>query len=431
MYQKYVKGTSFLFVGIFAIFVGILMIIKPIFLYDILLQLVAVVFFIEGLALLLKHFFNKQDKVKIGKSFLHLAISFLLLLFPKLVAPILPFLFGVYLFLNCLIDGVDYLILRNNKVRGRSLAAIKFIFFFLFSLPFLFSPLSHMKHVLVLFGVYLILFGISSISDCMNEWIPIKYKNKMKRKIKISLPIFLTTFIPYSILREMNTYLEEPVCKRLPQKQNQEDYDLEVLVHVSTHDFTGPFGHVDLWFDGKIISYGGYDMKSRKCKDTIGDGVLFMCDSKEKYIDFCQKHNKKILFGFGIKLTDVQKKKIRNKIEELKKDTYEWTPYYKVALCNHEKIEEGSYTDYVSTLYKMTDATFYKFYTGKFKTFFVFTTSCVALADYILGAGTDILKVNGFISPGSYYDSLYRQFCRKNSKVVSYHIYTKDGDFYE
>ena len=88
------------------------------------------------------------------------------------------------------------------------------------------------------------------------------------------------------------------------------------------------------------------------------------------------------------------------------------------------------YEDYASTLYKMTGATFYKFKTGKFKTFFILSTNCVALADQILGAaGTDIIKLSGFIAPGSYYDYLYREYCKKNSMVVSYKVYIGgDGD---
>lgn len=431
MYQRYVKGASFLLVGIFSFIIGFIMIIKTMLLYDFFIQMVATLLFIEGLALLLKNLFTQNKKVGISKAFFHIFISFLLLIFPHVTTPVLPFLFGIYLILNSIIYGVDYFISRKNKLAGRIHLILKSIFFLFFSIPFLFSPRSNIKHVLILFGIYFIFFGISSIIDCIEEW-NFKYKNLLKRKIRVPLPIFLTTFIPYSILREMNEYLQEPPLKPLLQKQNSSDYDLEVFVHVSRHDFTGPVGHVDLWFDDMIISYGGYDMKSRKCKDTIGDGVLFTCDNKEKYIDFCQKYNKKVLFGFGIRLTEQEKKSIKNQLECLKKDMYEWIPYYKRALINHEDVSEEDYNDYVSTLYKMTNATFYKFYGGKFKTFFVFRTSCVALADYILGAaGIDIIKANGFISPGSYYDYLYREFSRKNSMVVSYHVYTKEGDFYE
>ena len=46
------------------------------------------------------------------------------------------------------------------------------------------------------------------------------------------------------------------------------------------------------------------------------------------------------------------------------------------------------------------------------------------LADSIIGkSGTDILKINGIITPGTYYEYLNREFQKKNSMVISKNIY--------
>ena len=46
------------------------------------------------------------------------------------------------------------------------------------------------------------------------------------------------------------------------------------------------------------------------------------------------------------------------------------------------------------------------------------------LADYIIGkSGIDLLKMNGVITPGAYYEYLNREFQKKNSMVISRKIY--------
>ena len=92
MYQRYVKGASFLLVGIFSFIIGFIMIIKTMLLYDFFIQMVATLLFIEGLALLLKNLFTQNKKVGISKAFFHIFISFLLLIFPHVTTPVLPFL---------------------------------------------------------------------------------------------------------------------------------------------------------------------------------------------------------------------------------------------------------------------------------------------------------------------------------------------------
>ena len=75
-------------------------------------------------------------------------------------------------------------------------------------------------------------------------------------------------------------------------------------------------------------------------------------------------------------------------------------------------------------MYNATGAKFYKFNSGKFKTYFVLNTNCVKLADEILGkCGINIIKISGIITPGAYYDYFDREFGFKKSNVVSKTIY--------
>ena len=207
-------------------------------------------------------------------------------------------------------------------------------------------------------------------------------------------------------------------------KENTE-FDLEVLIHVGEKGLSA-FGHVDIWFEDKVMTYGSYDEDTYKLGGAISKGVLIEISNKEKYIDFSQEHLGKTLFGFGLKLTEEQKERVRERIEDIKKDLYEWKPKSKI---DEELgvIPKKSHKDYASIVYNNLKAKFYKFIKGPFKTYFVMNTNCVLLADSIVGqAGIDLVKIYGLISPGAYFEFINREFLRKNSFVISRTIYYKD-----
>ena len=238
--------------------------------------------------------------------------------------------------------------------------------------------------------------------------------------------IRVEAIIPYQVLNEINYFLDkEQMDKKFVYDEKKENVepDLEVFVHVSNNGFNR-MGHVDLCYQGKVISYGNYDDESIHFFHTMGDGVVFTTN-KDDYIPFCISHSHKTLFGFGLKLTDLQKANIEKYIDSLFKNLYEWESPYQENLKRRKK-KKGKYGDYASSLYKATKADFYKFYDGKFKNYFVLGVNCCLLADTIIGkSGTDLLKMNGVITPGAYYEYLNREFRKKNSMVVSRTIYNK------
>ena len=61
-------------------------------------------------------------------------------------------------------------------------------------------------------------------------------------------------------------------------KKEEEARELEILVHTSDSNLFGAIGHVDICYQGKVISYGSYDPFSERLFGTIGDGVLFKVD---------------------------------------------------------------------------------------------------------------------------------------------------------
>ena len=146
---------------------------------------------------------------------------------------------------------------------------------------------------------------------------------------------------------------------------------------------------------------------------------FYLLHQKQEYIAFCIEHSKKTLFSFGLKLDDEQYERVIEKLREIEKRLYRWyTPY------ELEQTKTKKYDDYPSLLVKEANAKLFKFNKSRFKTYFVLSTNCVLLVDSVLGkAGTDLLNINGVITPGTYYDYFDREFYKKNSMVISKKIY--------
>ena len=85
-----------------------------------------------------------------------------------------------------------------------------------------------------------------------------------------------------------------------------------------------------------------------------------------------------------------------------------------------------------SDIYRYANGKFKKVIKGKWKTFFVLKTNCTGLVDAVLnGVGLCILKINGILTPGSYYDFLNQEFLKKQSNVIYRKIYTNSSNLLE
>lgn len=82
-----------------------------------------------------------------------------------------------------------YIYIRNNsRVSFGTITEI--IIFFGFGVTALFSPLMHLNEILVIIAIYFFLLGMNFIKDFIMEIIPKKTKNKLKRKVRITLLVF-------------------------------------------------------------------------------------------------------------------------------------------------------------------------------------------------------------------------------------------------
>ena len=428
--DKLFNATYSFLIGFVLIMLGIIILLGRKWLYVNVVDLFILAIFILSLRQFLNYFIGKEKAKKINfiRSFINWLFCIISSIFKDIPLSILPIVFGLYLFLNSVIKLINGVIYFKEKANGYLTELTVGFIYLIIAIPIIFTPIKSIDIVLVILGIYILLLGINYLLDFISSVIPIHFKNKLKRHIRISTPAVLQAIIPYTVLKEINYLIDkENIDKPFVYEEKQEDIepDIEVFIHISNRGYNR-LGHMDICYNGEIIAYGGYDDDSLRLFSAIADGVLFTC-SREKYIPFCIEHSKKTLFAFGLKLTEKQKESIEKTINDLYIDTYPWYSPYEKALANNKtkkKINKNDYDDYASRLYQTTQAKFYKFKKGKFKKFFVVGTSCCDLADHIIGkSGIDLLKMYGVISPGAYYEYLNREFYKKNSMVVSRKIY--------
>ena len=303
--DKLFNATSSLIISIILFVIGIVFITFKGKLYSQLVQ----IFILAILFSAMKQFVNfilgknKDKNINFAKCFLNLLFCLTLSFFKNIPLSILPLIFGGYLLVNGLVKFINYIILVKNKTHGRLLELLSSLFYLVLSIPMVLSPIKNLNQIIFLLGWYFILLGITYLGDFITFSIPKKWKNKLIRNFRVSLPAFIEAIIPFTVLSEINYLINEEEYENpfiFEDKEEVEKPDMEVLVHTSNHGFNR-MGHVDLYYQGKVISYGNYDDSSVRFFDMIGDGVVFTTN-RQKYIPFCIEHSKKTLFVFGLSI---------------------------------------------------------------------------------------------------------------------------------
>lgn len=396
--MTFLLGLLFVFVGIFA-FLN-----SAYFMYMIVMVL-GILIFIDTLSLL------KNLKTNILGILIHLLFACLFIFTPKLPLSIVVMVFALYVSIMGISHFVTYCYYRKEKVNGRLLFLLSAIVLIVVGISFILSPSVHAKEMTYIFILYTLYLGIKYMLSSMKELLSENRKNSLKRRIRVSLPIFMVAFMPRVMIEYINEKLE---VEDEIMKQDDDLSSVEVFVHVSKDGF-GAIGHVDICYQNEVIAYGAYDEASTHLFGAIGEGVLFIVD-KEKYISFCHKDDlTSHIFAYTLTLNEVQKERIEDTIDEFKKGLVKWNP----PCINNQEAQ-----DYASRLYQGTHASFYKFKSGMFKYYFVMTTNCVLLADRIIGkSGIDIVNMNGIITPGTYLSYFEEEYKKENSRVIEKHIY--------
>ncbi|MGS4871276.1 DUF308 domain-containing protein [Streptococcus sp. Z556] len=419
-------GKKLLVQGFLFVLLGLILMVTGTWLPVTVIRLVLFLAWIATvLDLVLRIFKKSQSTDTLGVALVKLLVMGYLLgsnLATDVPIYILALVIGIYQIFHASINLVTYVLYRKNKIRPRFRFLLDGLVLVFLGGTSLLSSTGNSVFQLFVLGAYFCLYGVSNIRDGFLFEKEIG-KNHLKRRVRMSLPIALAALIPASTLAKINKFMQENADEEeeiyLGIMKSGKTAELEIFVHTAETSLFSAIGHVDICYQGRVISYGNYDPSSETLFGMVGDGVLYFCD-RDKYIDLCKRESKKTLFAYGIDLTPEMEKAVQKKLAELKQLTIPWEPS-----ADKIKMEDGK-EDYIYA-YKIkheTEGELYKFNKSKFKSYFVLSTNCVLLADTIVGqAGTDILSPKGFIAPGTYQAYLDREFEKPNSLVVSKHVY--------
>lgn len=407
--------------------IGILLMSKGIIMYELLMMVILGFVIFSGAKELISGLSKNQPMRGAIIFFAYMFFSIFLVRQKIILGASIPFLFGLWFIVNAALRLILAIQCIAMKLVGEARHIIAFLVSLGFGLSLIFKPLKQIDDLTFVIGLYMILYGIFTLSDFFEELMSWdKVATKIRRRARIPVPLFVAAFIPKRALSSINRYFESTdaeknrVYMRSKALVNINEVDLEIFIHLKEEGFES-FGHVDICYEGKVYSYGCYDHHSNLLGGFISDGTIAISE-REKYIHHCLNFEHKVLVGYGILLSQNQRAQVEKSIENLKALFIPWK-------SDFQKIEDGEMEyreckDPASELYKATGASIYKLSSGPFKKYFALSTNCVQLADTITGsAGLDALSVKGVITPGNYYSLLNNMFERKNTIVVSKNVY--------
>ena len=372
--------------------------------------------------------------VLIASSLFNVLVGVGILLLPLMKMVPVYIVFTAYVFVNALIKLVDYNIDRRDGVPGRLKELMLFVFFLVFGVLMVFVPGMGETGFRIVAGIYCILYGVFLLWDFVFQCLPQSVRRRFNHKTSLPMPLLVSSLRPFARFkaRQRKNILSPEQTRSEPEpyfpqgKETGEPPDMEVMIHVSPSGM-GIMGHCDICFEEEIFSYGSYDLTSTTLFGGVGDGI-FVVGKKEPYIRFYVTSTHREIYGYGFRLNEEQKQAVREEIALLKSMAYPWeTPLQQVL--RHEPDASGeTVQDWGSKMWNCTGSDFFKFRSGKMKTYFVLTSNCVMMADRIVRrACSDITAPRNVYTPGGYYDYLEHLLAMSNSPVFCRRIYSVES----
>ncbi|MBF0805613.1 MULTISPECIES: HdeD family acid-resistance protein [unclassified Streptococcus] len=419
-------GRKALVEGIIVILLGIFLIIWGQMVPKVGYQLFSLYIFLSALWTLINRWTGRKDIqenlwITLGKLVVSVVLGEIAIL-EDMAVYLLVYAIAVYQIFTGVVNLVTWWLYRQNGIPKRFRYLTDGLIMTGFGVWSLSPYHDANEFQLLLLGWYLVTFGITRLRDGLFFEKEMK-QNNLKRRVRVTLPIFITALVPAATLNKLNEFLqentEETAAEVYNRSKEEKSGQIEVFIHTAQTNFFAAVGHVDLCYQGRVISYGSYDPSSERLFGMVGDGVLYKCD-REAYIELCKRESQKTLFGYEIDLTAEQEKAVQAYLADLDTILVPWEP--DAAMVKKEDGQED-YT-YAYKIRHETNGDLYKFTESKFKSYFVLSTNCALLADSIVGqAGTDILSPKGFIAPGTYQEYLDTEFEKPHSMVVAKNVY--------
>lgn len=414
--MKQVEKYSYLISGLLWIIVGLFLIIeKQLFVVNISI-LFSSVLLIIGIGRLVKVVVPKRERnleqklVLLTTGVSDWVLAFLIYFFRLSWPAFLSKAIGYYQLFIGVSLFISWLLLRRDRVSGRVgilLASVINLIWGVASIAIKSSET--VDSVVARLGFYLVFIGLTILMDARDYYLSQRTKTRVKRRIRVPLPVIFTILLPKKMLDKINHFIQEELSMSewtSPElKETDRQPVLKVFIHVGEDGFN-QMGHVDLSYKGRVYAYGNYDIDSERLLGAIGEGVLFSLDDQD-YIDYCLQDNK-TLSEYRLVLTAAQEVEFEKNLNDILKNTQAWEPTSPTQLA--------SYLGKMTQKYKVET---FKFKSSRYKTYFVLGTNCVLLADQLIGtSGLDLLAMVGILAPGTYYDYFEKEFQKPNSIVV-------------
>lgn len=427
MIQKKVETLSLLLIGAFYMTIGILTCMNGTALMELILFILSIGSSIYAIIQIIGVIINHHRKIShpLLESGFHLLFATFIQYQTPLILKSITIVFGLYILTMSILHFINYFIYHTYQMKGKLGIFLQGVITLIFAILLIWKPTSNMKYAEIVIGIYMIFYGLTYLIDFIRAILPVAITNRMKERVKVTLPILFTAFLPKKLLSSINKMLEiEHDTDDFNAVKTSQEPDIEVIIHLAK-DGTASMGHVEVAFENKVYSYGNYNLHSRRLFDAVGDGIVCIADEKS-YIQYAIEKKNRYLVVFGIKLTKDQKEKVRQRINRL--ITIDTEDYYPdLQLYDMGLLEPGDYHDMSSDLYRVANAKFKRITSGKHKKFFVMKTNCVMVVDYILGSlGKGVISINGIITPGTYYDYLNKEFLIQSSNVITRKVFTKN-----
>ena len=424
MLETKFNANEFMVSGFFAIIIGLFTIIFKERFFLPLLAYVGILLVFKGIIEQIKNMTRRKIK---KRSFIFIFIGLIIYYIGYFYKPIgITIALSIYFFIFGVIQFINFCLYVKNHLRGSTIYFIHSFIYFSFVLLLMIRHVEHLKYVCVIIGVIIIVYGIKNIIFSLSQLFPKKSRQYLIKAQRFPVPDFITIFYPTELTNQIYKLIKhnETDNYNIDNKKT----DLQIYLHLTVNGFLQSFGHMDIGFEGKIISFANYDRHSRKFLDLIGDGVMVVAN-QEKYINYNINIRNRYIIEFGLVLTDEQKEKIRSKIK------YLYNNNNIKYLSDKEKSLKGEilnreFHDMSSEIYMYADGDFRKFTSGVNRIFSITHNNCTFFMQQILKEiGHRIYSINGLWTPGAFYEYFNCLYKLNYTDVISRRIYVKGSEF--
>lgn len=208
-YHK-ISGRRTLLFGLLALVLGLIIIVNGFRFTKLAFDFISFYLTVVGLVNIVLHVFTHKKEGAVWHSLLQIAVAMGISWLNRISdvpVNIVIISLGSYQILTATIYGVTYLLYRQNHVKGGLRYLFDTVLYGGIGLTSILSPATDGHLQFLILGIYLMMLGMSNIRDGLffdND----REKHRLRRQIRINLPIIFAAFIPVENLEHFNRLIQ-------------------------------------------------------------------------------------------------------------------------------------------------------------------------------------------------------------------------------